>query len=97
MHFGTQYEPLPNDEQIYLADLLTNNGADVIIGHHPHVLQPVDWVSSENSHDRFVMYSLGNFYPIKMDLIEISVRSHKLNSQRKEHTMKQVIRFQMLK
>lgn len=61
MHFGTQYEPLPNDEQIYLADLLTNNGADVIIGHHPHVLQPVDWVSSENSHDRFVMYSLGNF------------------------------------
>ncbi|TSJ69485.1 CapA family protein [Allobacillus sp. SKP2-8] len=61
MHFGTQYEPLPNDEQIYLVDLLTNNGADVIIGHHPHVLQPVDWISSENSHDRFVMYSLGNF------------------------------------
>ncbi|MBR7553160.1 CapA family protein [Allobacillus sp. GCM10007491] len=61
MHFGAQYEPLPNDEQIYLTDLLTSNGADVIIGHHPHVLQPVDWISSQDGHDRFVMYSLGNF------------------------------------
>nr|WP_289037469.1 CapA family protein [uncultured Allobacillus sp.] len=61
MHFGSQYEPLPNDEQIYLSDLLTSNGADVIIGHHPHVLQPVDWISSQDNHDRFVMYSLGNF------------------------------------
>ena len=61
MHFGSEYEPLPNDEQIYLTDLLTNNGADVIIGHHPHVLQPVDWISVNGEHERFANYSLGNF------------------------------------
>ncbi|WP_317450893.1 CapA family protein [Alkalibacillus aidingensis] len=61
MHFGQEYHPLPNDQQIHLSELLTNEGADVILGHHPHVLQPVDWISTEEGHDRFVVYSLGNF------------------------------------
>ncbi|TFB23096.1 CapA family protein [Filobacillus milosensis] len=61
MHFGNEYQPLPNDEQVVLAELLTNNGADVIIGHHPHVLQPVDWIASDDGHKKFVAYSLGNF------------------------------------
>ncbi|GEN45031.1 CapA family protein [Alkalibacillus haloalkaliphilus] len=60
MHFGDEYEPLPNEEQIYLSQLLTSEGADVILGHHPHVLQPIDWISS-NEQDQFVIYSLGNF------------------------------------
>ncbi|MFD2637327.1 CapA family protein [Piscibacillus salipiscarius] len=61
MHFGNQYQPLPNDEQVHLSELLTNNGADVIIGHHPHVIQPVDWISTDEGEDKFVAYSLGNF------------------------------------
>lgn len=59
--FGNEYQPLPNDEQVHLAELLTNHGADVIIGHHPHVLQPVDWIVSDDGQDHFVAYSLGNF------------------------------------
>ncbi|SEQ74044.1 CapA family protein [Piscibacillus halophilus] len=61
MHFGEEYQPLPNDEQVHLSELLTNNGADVIIGHHPHVLQPVDWIATDEGEDKFVAYSLGNF------------------------------------
>lgn len=61
MHFGNEYQPLPSDEQIHLSELLTNHGADVIIGHHPHVLQPVDWISTDEGDDKFVAYSLGNF------------------------------------
>ncbi|GEL76279.1 CapA family protein [Tenuibacillus multivorans] len=61
MHFGNEYQPLPNDEQVYLAELLSSHGADVIIGHHPHVLQPVDWIASDDGQESFVAYSLGNF------------------------------------
>ncbi|PKR79379.1 capsular biosynthesis protein [Halalkalibacillus sediminis] len=60
MHFGQQYQPLPNEEQEFLSELLISEGADVILGHHPHVLQPVDWISSEDG-DKVVYYSLGNF------------------------------------
>ncbi|GAA0462130.1 CapA family protein [Alkalibacillus silvisoli] len=60
MHFGQEYQPLPNDEQIHLTELLTSEGADVILGHHPHVLQPIDWFSF-NDQNQFVIYSLGNF------------------------------------
>ncbi|WP_017185720.1 CapA family protein [Alkalibacillus haloalkaliphilus] len=60
MHFGDEYEALPNEEQVYLSQLLTSEGADVILGHHPHVLQPIDWISA-NGQDKFVVYSLGNF------------------------------------
>lgn len=69
MHFGNQYQPLPNDEQVHLSELLTNNGADVIIGHHPHVIQPVDWISTDEGEDKFVAYSLGNFLSGQKGLI----------------------------
>ena len=39
MHWGVEYQTIPNAEQKELADFLFNNGADIIIGNHPHVLQ----------------------------------------------------------
>ena len=56
MHWGEEYELAPNSEQVRLANLLFDNGVNVILGSHPHVLQKM-----ENTEKGFVIYSLGNF------------------------------------
>ncbi|QBP42752.1 CapA family protein [Paenisporosarcina antarctica] len=61
MHWGNEYEKKPNQTQIDLATELSDMGVDIIIGHHPHVLQPVDWIERSDGSRTFVMYSLGNF------------------------------------
>lgn len=61
MHWGNEYESLPNTAQLELAHELSNMGVDIIIGHHPHVLQPMDWIERPDGSKTFVMYSLGNF------------------------------------
>jgi len=62
LHFGKEYERLPNEEQKQLAFKTANAGADIIIGHHPHVLQPMEWIEREDGKRSFVAYSLGNFF-----------------------------------
>ena len=61
MHWGNEYEKTPNDTQINLAHELSRMGVDIIIGHHPHVLQPMEWIERPDGTRTFVMYSLGNF------------------------------------
>lgn len=61
MHWGNEYQLFPNDEQKSLAKMLANEGVDLIIGHHPHVLQPMEWITSDDGSKTFVVYSLGNF------------------------------------
>jgi poly-gamma-glutamate capsule biosynthesis protein CapA/YwtB (metallophosphatase superfamily) len=61
LHFGNEYQRLPSEEQKELATEVANAGADIIIGHHPHVLQPVEWIEREDGKKTFVAYSLGNF------------------------------------
>ncbi len=61
LHFGNEYEALPNAEQIDLAHFSALHGADIIIGHHPHVLQPAEWIETMDGRQAFVVYSLGNF------------------------------------
>lgn len=64
MHWGVEYQTIPNAEQKELADFLFNNGADIIIGNHPHVLQNFEkreiTLSDGATKDGFVVYSLGN-------------------------------------
>ncbi|MGN8647734.1 CapA family protein [Gracilibacillus sp. HCP3S3_G5_1] len=60
-HFGEEYQRLPNQEQKDLAQFAADLGADVVIGHHPHVLQPIEWVEGKNGKQTLVAYSLGNF------------------------------------
>ena len=55
MHWGVEYTHTPTDEQKQLASLLADLGVDLVIGHHPHVIQPVEWIG-----DTLVYYSLGN-------------------------------------
>ncbi|TWT05296.1 CapA family protein [Planococcus sp. CPCC 101016] len=61
LHFGEEYKKMPNAEQIELARFSAENGADIILGHHPHVLQPPEWIETADGRKAFVIYSLGNF------------------------------------
>lgn len=60
MHWGDEYHTEPNEEQRQLAQYLNSKGVEVIIGTHPHVIQPVELIQNENQ-DTLVYYSLGNF------------------------------------
>jgi poly-gamma-glutamate capsule biosynthesis protein CapA/YwtB (metallophosphatase superfamily) len=64
-HWGTEYERQPNSEQIKLADLCFENGADIVIGSHPHVVQRMEHRTFKSStgdeKDILTAYSLGNF------------------------------------
>ncbi len=59
IHWGDENNSTPNDEQRRVARLLAENGADVIIGHHPHVLQPIEWIETDSG-TALCIYSLGN-------------------------------------
>ncbi|GCF94351.1 capsular polysaccharide biosynthesis protein [Enterococcus florum] len=61
MHWGEEYQFVPNDEQVRLAQLLSDEGADVIVGGHPHVIQPMDYLEGKKGNQTLVIYSLGNF------------------------------------
>lgn len=61
MHWGQEYHDYPNIDQLKLAQELADIGVDIVIGNHPHVLQPPAWVTGENGNETFVFYSLGNF------------------------------------
>lgn len=61
IHWGNEYQRIPTSQQKELAQLLVNEGADIIFGHHPHVLQPMEWLTDQNGRKAFVVYSLGNF------------------------------------
>lgn len=61
MHWGNEYQTAENSRQNELAQLLCDGGADLIIGTHPHVLQPMEWLEREDGHKTLCAYSLGNF------------------------------------
>lgn len=61
MHWGQEYQFVPDSEQQRLAQLLSDAGVDVIIGGHPHVIQPVDYITGSGGNETLVIYSLGNF------------------------------------
>jgi poly-gamma-glutamate synthesis protein (capsule biosynthesis protein) len=60
LHWGNEYQHLPTKRQRDIAHALVAAGCDVILGHHPHVLQPVEWLEAEGRR-ALVAYSLGNF------------------------------------
>lgn len=56
MHWGIEYTHEPTEYEKDMANFLASQGVDIIIGTHPHVIQPVTWID-----DTLVIYSLGNF------------------------------------
>ncbi|ETB63601.1 TPA: hypothetical protein DIC38_02735 [Candidatus Nomurabacteria bacterium] len=55
-HFGEEYKKVHNKRQETLAHLAIDNGADMVIGHHPHVIEDLEWYK-----EKPIVYSLGNF------------------------------------
>ena len=56
MHWGVEYTHIPTDLQKETAKFLADNDVDIIIGTHPHVIEPISFID-----DTLVIYSLGNF------------------------------------
>jgi len=68
MHWGDENSFVPNGGQKHAAQLIADCGADVIIGHHPHVIQPVEWLEGREGNRTLCIYSLG-------DLIAVMTRA----------------------
>ena len=60
-HWGTEYVYEPTKEQKDLCQFFYKNGVDLVIGTHPHVLEPLEWIMDEEDKKMLVYYSLGNF------------------------------------
>jgi len=67
-HWGTEYSFDVSDYQEQYTKLFFDLGVDLVIGCHPHVIEPVKWITDENSdHKMLVYYSLGNFISHQID------------------------------
>ena len=56
MHWGIEYDYEQSKEQVKMGHYLIDNGVDLVIGHHPHIVQGI-----EKYHGKYIIYSLGNF------------------------------------
>ena len=61
IHWGIEYAPAPRAEDVDMAHKMLESGASVIVGHHPHVLQPVETYKTQDGRNTVIFYSLGNF------------------------------------
>jgi poly-gamma-glutamate synthesis protein (capsule biosynthesis protein) len=87
-HWGDQYKPSPNKNQVLLKEFCFFKGVDIVIGAHPHVIQPTHW---DESNDTYVAYSLGNFIAHQSELntnkgliIKMDISKNKIENV-KEH------------
>ena len=60
LHWGAEYKDYPTDMQKEIAQILIENGIDIVMGHHSHTPQPVEWHTRADGSRGFIIYSLGN-------------------------------------
>lgn len=60
-HWGIEYQSMPNEEQIRLGRNMIEWGADLVIGNHPHVVEPVELYEASDGREGLIAYALGNF------------------------------------
>lgn len=60
-HWGTEYNLGTSSEQERWTQIFLEEGVDLVLGAHPHVIEPIEWVSDEEGNEMLVYYSLGNF------------------------------------
>jgi poly-gamma-glutamate synthesis protein (capsule biosynthesis protein) len=61
IHWGIEYATAPRPEDVDIAHKMLDAGASVIVGAHPHVLQPIENYRTQDGRDTVIFYSLGNF------------------------------------
>jgi len=69
MHWGTEYSMGVSDEQTVIANELSSLGVGLIIGSHPHVIEPIEYI---NDGKTLVIYSLGNFISDQVGIDRLS-------------------------
>ena len=87
LHAGVEYSNLPNSFQKDFAKICLSNGADLILGHHPHVKQPLEKINNG-----WVAYSLGNFVfdqnfseeTMKGMLLRVTIENKKITQVKKQ-------------
>lgn len=67
VHWGTEYSNKPDEDQIKWAGIFADEGVDVVVGTHPHVLQPVEVIEGKDEHQTLIYYSLGNYISAQSD------------------------------
>lgn len=60
-HWGTEYAEEPDDFQRKWAEIFLDCGVDVVVGTHPHVLQPAEVLEGADGHEMLIFYSIGNY------------------------------------
>lgn len=95
MHFGNEYQREENEEQRELVDFLLEQGVDVVLGSHPHVLQPMEirkvtTIDGEEK-EAFVIYSLGNFVSNQRDRYKDSGVILQISFEKNFHTDKTIL------
>ncbi len=61
LHWGNEYQTYASNNQKMWSEFFLERGVDLIIGTHPHVIQPVEWYEDEDGNRMLVYYSIGNF------------------------------------
>ncbi len=61
VHWGIEYATAPRPEDVDLAHKMLEAGASVVVGGHPHVLQPIETYETKDGRDTIIFYSMGNF------------------------------------
>lgn len=67
MHWGAEDNFIQNEEQEELAQFLADQGVLVVIGMHPHVIQPAEYINGKDGNKTLVYYSLGNYISAQDD------------------------------
>lgn len=68
MHVGDEYVQEVDEQTKNWTDLFLEEGVDIVIGSHPHVIRPMETLTGEDGHKMLVYYSLGNFVATQNDL-----------------------------
>lgn len=88
MHWGTEYVLYPDSSQKEIAKYLASLGVDLIIGTHPHVVEPIEYID-----DTLVIYSLGNFVSSQVGVERLTGLLLSLNINKEEYHGKTTIFF----
>lgn len=83
-HWGTENSHEINDSQREYVKMFSELGVDIVIGTHPHVLQPVEWVKNEKTGKQMIVYySLGNFISHQINLNQMCGGMAEITVERK--------------
>ena len=95
IHWGSEYQNKPNGYQTRMAEFLVSQGADIVIGNHPHVLQPYTTVKATGydgaEREGFVAYSLGNFISNQPELEQKTTAVLDLELTRDNETQETIV------